>query len=192
MWPEEQARCLHTCDKAPQLDIQQNGGEVAWQGCAGTGRLLQWRQAHGDGLYAPQPSPWHLTTALLFLPCRARTTKTGMDTRPDCACPAGASPTPWLLPGHAAASRIPHLSLDCPRSQGPVTAPASENAAPAEWLCPGPVQGRWRGVCGQSGRPAPAQQPCACGSPVNRRVPTGCRECFLAGLLRHAWRARGC
>lgn len=69
------------------------------------------------------PSPWHLTLALPSLPCRARMTKTGMDTGLGCASPAGAGPCPWLLPGHGATSRSPHLSLDCPRSQGPVAAP---------------------------------------------------------------------
>lgn len=53
MWPEEQARCLHTRDKAPQLDIQQNGGEVTGQG---------WETRQVDrgalrGAVSPQPSP---------------------------------------------------------------------------------------------------------------------------------------
>lgn len=56
-------------------------------------------------------------------PCRVRTTKTGMETCPDCASAAGTGSCPWWLPGHDATRRSPHLSLDCPRSQGHVAVP---------------------------------------------------------------------
>ena len=151
--------------------------EVRWHGRAvlGQGDLAGRTGCTERGCIPPaQPVAPH-PCSLPSLPCRARTTKTGMDTCLGCASPASTGPCPWLLPGHDATSRSP------PPISGLSVQPGTRR-------CPQPLKirclqsdsalaqckGGGLAAAGQSTQPAPARQR-AGGSSLCRRlaVPPG-------------------
>lgn len=119
--------------------------------CLGRGALE--RGCTPSPALAPHP-------ALLSVPCRARMTKSGMDTRLGCASPAGTGHCPRLLPGHDGTSQS-LTSLWTVRAARDPWLPQNSANSTCKVTLPSPSARGDMVVAGHSTRPSPGgHSPC--------------------------------